>query len=310
MVVISRLPVFGLATFSLIVAVLVLSFLSLAFILHLRQKCIASPPLLRFSSLWTVRILLVSSSSLWSVSQLIPIFGGNPFLCQLHVTLSLGFLEPSILLTLLFLLNSSTKPPPCAAHLFSAVLFSCLPMLVLQTMFVFFSPFDDSLPELFTRSSYTSGEGPSQTTVCTYPLMSTIVFGCFGIIFWMGFALSSYKIIRIVINKGLLLRTHAIALGVIVPLPLEIMLLVLNVLCIPGTSAHSGVTFGVFLCTLAPAVAGEGILVISPIVDALAAGGECCTWNPRGDDHGGSMGTSAAAIMEEDGSEAILNRVA
>ncbi|KAI4340944.1 hypothetical protein MLD38_025731 [Melastoma candidum] len=310
MVVISRLPLLELATFSLIVAVLILSFLSLAFILHFRQKCLASPPLLRFSSLWTVRILLISSASLWSVSQLIPIFRGDPFLCQLHVTLSLGFLEPSILLTLLFLLNSSTKPPPCAARLFSAVLLSCLPMLILQTFFVFFSPFHDSLPELFTRSSYTSGEGPSETTVCTYPLMSTIMFGFFAMIFWMGFALSCYKIIRIVINKGLLLRTHVIALGVLVPLPFEVMLLVLDVLCIPGTPAHSGVAFGVFLCTLIPAVAGEGILVIRPIVDALAAGGDCCMWKPGGDEHGGSMGMATAAIMEEDGSDAILNRVA
>ncbi|KAI4363696.1 hypothetical protein MLD38_019883 [Melastoma candidum] len=306
MIVVSPRPVVELATFVLIVAVIVLSFLSLAFILHFRRKSLASPSLHRFSPLWTVRLLLVSAAILWSVSQLLPLLGSNPFLCQLHVTLSLGLLEPSILLTVLFLLNSSIRPPLHSSRVVTAVLFSCLPMLILQTIFVYFSPFDDRLPELFTRSSYTyasNQDGTFQSTACMYPLLSTIVFGSFGAIFWMCFALSCYNVVTVVINKGLQMRTYGIALGVLIPLPVEVVFLGLSVVGAPGSGAHRMAEFGVVVCTLVSVVAAEGILVIRPILDALDVG--TAGWTEGEDDHGG--GSTVKTGATEEGSDVILH---
>ncbi|KAK9292611.1 hypothetical protein L1049_020586 [Liquidambar formosana] len=287
---------FDIITLSLIAAVLLLSLLSLSFILHLRFKSRTSHHLQNFNSLWTVRFLLVSFTSLWALNELlrlpffrhkylIPLFTSLTFshqadLCKINVVLSLGVFQPGFLVTLLFLVNVSIKkrnPRDVWAIVF--VLTVCLPVLFLQIFFVFFSP--ESLPEVFRQSSVLFKDSfGNETVLCTYPLMSTIVFGAFGIAYSVGFLLSCWRVVSLVINKGLTVRIYALAIAVLIPLPIQIALMGISVLWRPDAAAYGGVTlvvlFSVFLCT----AAGEVLLVIKPIADALNAGGDCCRWTP------------------------------
>ncbi|XP_030467136.2 uncharacterized protein LOC115686085 [Syzygium oleosum] len=287
-----------LALLALVAVLLLLSSLSFAFVIHLCLKSRSAPHLGNFNSLWTVRLLLISSTTLWALVELlrVPFFrrhylvpflpsltqGQQADLCKFHVVLSLGLCEPVFLLTVLFLVNISIKKKdPCRLWALAFVFGACLPLLLLQIVFVFFEPIDLLLPEVFGRSSYISkDESGNDTVLCTYPLMSIIVFGAFGVTFSLCFLLSCWKVMSLVINKGLRTRIYVLASAVLVSLPLEILLLGVSVMWMPDHAVYKGMVFGAFLCTLACTVAGEGILVIRPIIDALAAGGECCQWSP------------------------------
>ncbi|KAL3714351.1 hypothetical protein ACJRO7_006300 [Eucalyptus globulus] len=287
-----------LALLALIAVLLLLSSLSFACVIHLCLKSRSAPHLGNFNSLWTVRLLLVSSTALWALVELlrVPFFRRRylvpflPFLtesqqadiCRFHSVLSLGLCEPVFLLTALFLVNVSIKKQdPCRLWALAFVFGACLPLLFLQILFVFYQPIYLLLPEIFGRSTYVSKDAfGNETVLCTYPLMSIIVFGAFGITYSLCFLLSCWKVMSLVINKGLRTRIYVLAMAVLVSLPLEILLLGVSVMWMPDRAVYKVLELGVFLCTLACTVAGEGILVIRPIMDTLAAGGECCQWSP------------------------------
>lgn len=63
-----------------------------------------------------------------------------------------------------------------------------------------------------------------------------------------------------------------------IALPLQIIFLALSALWTPDDPAYSVVALVVFFSTFLCAAAGEGILVIVPIADSLAAGGDVCRW--------------------------------
>ncbi|KAL5098021.1 hypothetical protein RYX36_002348 [Vicia faba] len=124
--------VFDITTVTFISSLIILSVLSLCFIFHLRFKSKSLPYLQNFNSLWTVQFLLVLFIFLWSVVELLRLpFFRRRYLYQhipslaayqqanlykLSVALSLGFFEPTYLVTLLFLLNASIrKKTPNAA---------------------------------------------------------------------------------------------------------------------------------------------------------------------------------------------------
>ena len=104
---------FEFATLSVIAMVLLLSLISLVFIFHLRLKSRSSLHLRKFNKQWTVRLLLVVFVSSWAVNELLlrvpfvqeTLTLSKEFqLCKLHLVLSLGFLEPGFLVTLLYCL--------------------------------------------------------------------------------------------------------------------------------------------------------------------------------------------------------------
>ncbi|KAB1205148.1 hypothetical protein CJ030_MR7G016792 [Morella rubra] len=151
-------------------------------------------------------------------------------------------------------------------------------------MCVFVVPLNTELPVFFTRSSVLSKNvfGDRNAVLCAYPLLSTIVFGAFGIGYSICFFFSCGKVVSLVINKGLRVRTYGLAFTVLVALPMQIAGLGLSVLWRPEESAYSGVALVAFIGTFLCAAVGEGILIIKPITDAMAAGGDCCRWNPCG----------------------------
>ncbi|CAK9146514.1 unnamed protein product [Ilex paraguariensis] len=249
-----------------------------------------------FNNLWTVRLLLVSFVSLWVINEVLrlPSFHRRhlyPFfpsltltqqanLCKFHLVLSLGFLEPGFLLTLLFLVNVSIRKRN--QHDWSAItsmFIMWFPILLLQICFVYFSPFKSQLPAVMHRSFLLILDVSDESmVVCTYPLLSCIVFAAFAIAYSLGLLLSCWRVVAFVINKGTRVRIKMLVSTVMTALTMQILLLVLASLW-PG---YNIVVLAMFTCVSLCAAVGEVIAVIKPTMDALAAGGECCRWSPTG----------------------------
>jgi hypothetical protein len=279
--------------------------LSLCFIFHLRFKSRTLHQLQNFNSLWAVRFILVSFITFWALNELLrlsffrhhvllslftsPTLSNQANLCKIQAVLSLGFFEPAFLVTLLFLVNVSIKkktPNGILVDVIPFVIITCFPVLIFQIIFVFFAPSSETqLPVFFTRSYVVLSkngldDADDNKLLCAYPLLNTIVFGAFGIGYSLCFFFSSWKAVSLVINKGLRVRIYRLAFTVLISLPVQILCLGLSVLWEPEEPAYGGMALVVFISAFLCAVVGEGILVISPITDTLAAGGECCQWVP------------------------------
>ena len=85
-----------------------------------------------------------------------------------------------------------------------------------------------------------------------------------------------------VINKSLRVRVYSLASTILISLPLQIIFLGLSGLWTPDQPAYSVLALVVFFTTFLCAAAGEGILVIVPIADSLAAGGDS-VWEDSGE---------------------------
>ncbi|KAK7350956.1 hypothetical protein VNO77_10042 [Canavalia gladiata] len=285
-----------LITVTLIFCLIFLSVLSLCFIFHLRLKSKSITHLQGFNSLWGVRFLLVLFIILWAITELLRLTFFrrkylHPFLpsittflqakiCKLHIVFSLGLFEPAFLVTLLCLLNASIrKKTPDDMWAITFVFLTCLPVVTLQGFLVFFNPLEKQVPSLFREASMLLEDG--ETVLCAYPFINSIVFAGFGSLYSTWFLFSCWKVLSLVINKGLRVRIYALASAVLLALPLQVMSLGFTVLWSPNEEVYAVVSLIVFLSAFCCAVTGEGILVIKPISDALHAGGQCCLWAPR-----------------------------
>ncbi|KAL3521698.1 hypothetical protein ACH5RR_019847 [Cinchona calisaya] len=283
---------FDLSTLSFIGGLILLSTLSLSLVLHLKLRSCRLQHLQHFNYLWTVRLLLVSFASLWALNELLrlPIFRRDylfPFfpdlqdldqqanICKVHVVLSLGFFEPGFLVTLLFLVNVSIKKrlPSRMWALATSVCVSCSPILLLQAIFVFYSPFESQLPKLmhgsFVIQTDVSGK---KTVLCTYPFLSSAIFGAFAIAYSLAFLLSCWRVVTFVINKSIRARIDMLVLTLMITLPLQILCLALTFLWSPDDFVYCCAVLAMFFCVAWLLAVGLVLLVIKPITDALAAG--------------------------------------
>lgn len=96
----------------------------------------------------------------------------------------------------------------------------------------------------------------------------------------MVFLFSYWRVVSLVINKATRMRIHALAFSVLICLSIQVFFLALSSFFSAESPVYGGVMLGMFLSVLCCAAVGEGILVIRPIADALAAGGDCCQWRP------------------------------
>ncbi|XP_028790706.1 uncharacterized protein LOC114746641 [Neltuma alba] len=284
------LALLDLCILSFVSALILLSLLSLCFIFHLRLKSKSLLHLQDFNSLWTVRFLLVLFIFFWALSQLLlplrlfsflsPIpLPRQAELCRLHIVLSLGFFQPAFLVTLLFLLNASIrKKTPNDSWAISFVLLTCLPISLVHLLFILLRPYELRLPLSFHQTSVvrTIDDSGIETVLCAYPLLNSIVFAAFGVSYGLWFLCSTWKVLSLVINKGLRIRIYGLAFAVLGSLTVQIVFLGVMALWNPDEDLYSVATLVVFLSALCSATAGEGILVIKPISDALDAGGKCC----------------------------------
>lgn len=290
----SSIPVaksaFDLATLSFIAALLILSLFAFSFIIYMRLKSRQLTHLENFNSLWTVRLLIVSLASIWAVNEILrlPLVRRNylyPFLpsisltqqaniCKVHVVLSLGLLEPSFLITLLFLVNVSIKKSnPSRLWALVSLLTVCTPITLLQIVFVYLSPFEGKLPRFMHGSSVQGHDQLGNTTAfCTYPFFSCVLFVAFCVAYGMAFLLSCWRVMALVINKSIRHRVNLLAASVMVTLSVQIVCLSLSWMWMPEDAAYGSIVLTMFLCVTGCMAVGEVILVIKPIVEALAAG--------------------------------------
>ncbi|KAE9608831.1 hypothetical protein Lalb_Chr08g0239831 [Lupinus albus] len=282
---------FDLTTVAFISALIIFSVLSLCFIFHLRFKSKSLTHLKGFNSIWTVRFLLVLFIFFWAITELLrlPFFrrrylyrflhsfsiSRESEFCKLHVFFSLGFFEPAFLVTLLFLLNTSTeKKTPNNTSTITFVLITCLPITTLQGFLLYFNPVMDHVPLFFRQTAVVINYGfGSETVLCGYPFLNSAVFAGFGVGYSLWFLVSCWRVLSLVINKGLRARIYALAVTVLVALPLQIVALGFTLFWNPDEDMYGVVSLVVFFGAFCCAVMGEGILVIKPISDALDVGG-------------------------------------
>jgi hypothetical protein len=153
-------------------------------------------------------------------------------------------------------------------------------MFVLQLFVILVGPQLDKnrgsrrkLPHYFTSTVVASSvAGGNDTTLCTYPLLSTILLGLFAIIltsylFWLG-----SRILKLVINKGLQKRVYTLLLSVSCFLPLRVLFLGLSVLSGPKHFMFEAFVFLAFLALVCCAAVCMCTLVYRPVADCLALG--------------------------------------
>ncbi|XP_075512778.1 uncharacterized protein LOC142548367 [Primulina tabacum] len=283
--------IFDFATLSFIACLILLSLFAFSFVFHLRLRSRRLQHLRNFNSLWTVRLLLVSFAAFWALNEILrlPFVRRKYFypylppislqqqahICKVHVVLSLGLFEPGFLITLLFLVNVSIKKRnPCPIWALVSIFAACTPIALLQIFFVYFWSLEAKLSKFLHGSSVLSNDNFGNGTVlCTYPFFSCVVFSAFAIAYVMVFLLSCWRVLTFVINKSIRRRINALSTMIMVALPLQILCLSLSWLWMPEYVAYGCVVLAMFVGVTCCMVVGEVILVIKPIKEALAAGG-------------------------------------
>ncbi|XP_068650230.1 uncharacterized protein [Aristolochia californica] len=289
---------------SLITLLIIFSIFSLAFILHLHHKTRKCHLLRGFNSLWPVRLLLVVSALLFSTSELLRLsrFRRENFyrfpilpvlsifrhvgLCKIYIVASQGLFQPAFFITLLFLLNASLRKPDYEEHTLiralSLLLFSCMPLFLLQTLFVFFSErlllwFGEKgmLIDFLRGHSHAAVKGGTNENyvLCAYPLFSTFLLATFGALYVVCFVIVFWRTVELVINRSLRLRVYGLAFAVLSAIPAQAVCLFLSLFWDPHENAFNVLSTVAFLSVVLCAFVGEGILVIRPILDSLAVGG-------------------------------------
>ncbi|KAI3735456.1 hypothetical protein L6452_14954 [Arctium lappa] len=280
-------------TLSVIAVILLLSLVSIFCIFHLHRKSRASLHLRSFNNLWAVRLLLVLFVSCWAVNEILRLdfirqrflftffptltFSKQDHLCKLQVVLSLGFLEPGFLVTLLYLINVSIKQQnPAKKGSVLMVIVMSLPPLILQIIFLFFTPLKEQLPWVMTRTSLFSVDGfGNNRMICTYPLLASILFCVFAIVYSMGLLVACWQVVSLVINKTIRIRINMLGLTVMMALLIQTTFLGAESLWMPEDIGFGGVSLGLFVSVAVCATVGEIVLVIKPIMEALETGRHC-----------------------------------
>ncbi|KVH87678.1 hypothetical protein Ccrd_025028 [Cynara cardunculus var. scolymus] len=191
-------------------------------------------------------------------------------------------MEPGFLITLFFLISESVKKQnPSQIGAVLRVLFMSLPTLILQTVVVFFNPLKAQLPWMMIRSSFLSvDESGNKSMRCTYPLLSSIVFGAFGVVYSVGLLICCWRVVSLVINKKMKLRIEVLGWTVMMSVLVESLLLGVVGIWKPESIWYGGVLLGMFVSVAICGGVAEIVLVIKPIVEALVAAGDYCQWNP------------------------------
>ncbi|XVF00540.1 hypothetical protein REPUB_Repub04eG0009600 [Reevesia pubescens] len=248
-----------------------------------------------FSGPWIIRIIFILFSIWWGFGEIIRLnflrrqgrvlnalnLKWQENVCKCYIVSNLGFAEPCLFLTLVFLLRAPLQNMDTRilsrkwnGKTAGYVLLCCLPVFVLQLILILIGPdlHKDrrELPSYFTRTAVIRNS--NDIAFCTYPLLNTILLGLFATfltayLFWLG-----RRILKLVINKGLQMRVYTLIFSVSSFLPLRVILLGLSVLSKPELFLFEALAFSAFLVLLCCAGVCICILVYCPVADCLALG--------------------------------------
>lgn len=287
----------GVVTICLVALLVLLGFCCILYSVYFRSH-IHTPGFIQlsyFSRPWIIRIVFILFAICWGCGEIVRLnllrqegsvsdnlsLEWQETVCKIYVVTNLGFAEPCLFLSLVFLVRASLLKTESGTlnknwNLKTAgyVLLCCLPFFVLQLIVVLIGPaIYEGESFMHKKAHYTAAAYKMEdrnVALCTYPLLSTIFLGLFAIVlttylFWLG-----RGILNLVINKGLQKRVYALILSVCSFFPLRVLFLGLTVLSRPEQLAFEALSFLAFLSLLCCVGVGICILVYFPVADALA----------------------------------------
>lgn len=285
---------FGVVTICLVVILVILGLMCIVYTFYFRSHSRHQRQLNYFSGPWIIRITIIVFAIWWSIGEIIRLslirralhLKWQDPVCKSYIVSNLGLAEPCLFLTIVFLLRAPLQKVETGImsqnlnwRTVGRILLYCFPMFVLQLFVVLIGPQLDKhrgsgkhLPHYFISASAISTQGGNDVSICTYPLLSTVLLGFFAIIltfyiFWLG-----RRILKLVINKGLQKRVYTLILSVSIFIPLRVLLLGLSVLYRPEQFTYEALTFLAFLALVCCAGVCICVLVYLPVADSLALG--------------------------------------
>ncbi|TKY53844.1 hypothetical protein E2542_SST18250 [Spatholobus suberectus] len=288
---------FSVVTICLVAILFLLGFLCIAYSFYFRSR-IHHQGLVQlsyFSGPWIIRIAFILFAIWWGLGEIIRLsllrralhLKWQETICKCYIVSNLGFAEPCLFLTLVFLLRAPLQKLETGimnrkwnGKTAGYILLYCFPVFVLQLVVILVGPQlnknkgpGKKLPHYFTSTAAASSfTKEHDIALCTYPLLSTLLLGLFAIIltsylFWLG-----SRILKLVINKGLQKRVYTLILSVSGFLPLRVLFLGLSVLSGPEHFMFEAFAFLAFLALVCCAGVCMCMLVYRPVADCLALG--------------------------------------
>ncbi|XP_073041572.1 uncharacterized protein [Primulina eburnea] len=245
-----------------------------------------------FSGPWIIRITFIFFAVWWGIGEIIrsKLLRRNgrvlnalslrwqENICKCYIVSNLGFAEPCLFLTLIFLLRASLQRSGTLSRQWNVktagyVLLYCFPMFILQLVVILIEPEykkhkNSKLPSYFIRTA--AGINNSDVILCTYPLLSTIFLGLFAVILTAYLFCLGRRILHLVINKRLQKRVYTLIFSISIFFSLRVILLSLSVLSGPETLMYDALAFLAFLSLLCCACVGIYMLVYLPVADSLS----------------------------------------
>ncbi|KAI3774471.1 hypothetical protein L1987_49027 [Smallanthus sonchifolius] len=285
----------GVVTISLVAVLGLVGLLCILYLFYFRDhiRSQSQTQLKYFGGPWVVRIIFILFAIWWGFGEIIRLeFLGRDgrvlhsldskwqeTICKCYIVSNLGFSEPCLFLTLIFLLHASlqkTKSGPLSQkwnfRTTIYILLCTLPLFALQMTVVLVGPRFKTDLHLNKKGYFfkITTAYPNDAPRCYYPLLSTMFLGLFATmltlyLFWLG-----RRILILVINKGLKKKVYTLIFFVSGFYPLRVLLLGLSVLFKPGDTVFEVVAFLAFLSLLCCVGVGICILVYFPIADSLA----------------------------------------
>ncbi|KAL7082314.1 hypothetical protein ACP275_14G091500 [Erythranthe tilingii] len=289
-------------TICLVALLVLLGLFCIVYSFYFRNK-IRSQALIQlnyFSGPWIIRIAYIFFATWWGFGEIIRLnllrHNGTFLnalsskwqenLCKGYIISNLGFAEPCLFLTLVFLLRGSLQKTGALSQKWNAttfgfVLLCCSPIFILQLVIILVgSSYEEhqkrilKLPSYFIKSAIKNDD----IALCTYPLLSTSFLGLFALVLTIYLCWLGRRILNLVINKGMQKRVYTLVFSISSFFPLRVVLLGLSVLSKPESGVFEAVVFLAFLSFLCCAGIGICMLVYLPIADSLALR------SPQGDD--------------------------
>ncbi|XP_030955379.1 uncharacterized protein LOC115977590 [Quercus lobata] len=283
---------FGVVTICLVALLILLGLLCIIYSFYFRSRIRSQGfnQLSYFSGPWIIRITFILFAIWWGFGEVIRLsllrrainLKWQETVCKCYIVSNLGFAEPCLFLTLVFLLRAPLQKMELGilsrswnGKTAGYIILYCLPMFLLQLFVILIGPqlnreksSQRKLPSYFTAAT----ERVDNITICTYPLLSTIFLGIFAMIltaylFWLG-----SRILKLVINKGLQKRVYVLIFSVSSFLPLRVLLLGLSVLVKPDPILFQVLVLLAFLALFGCAGVCICMLVYYPVADSLALG--------------------------------------
>lgn len=247
-----------------------------------------------FSGPWIIRIIYIFFATWWGLGEIIRLnllrrngrildalnLRWQENVCKCYIVSNLGFAEPCLFLTLIFLLRASVQRTGTLSQKWNVttagfVLLCCIPMFILQLVVILLGPkyksdHNPKLPSYFIKAATSPHTEYDDVAICTYPLLGTIFLGLFATILTAYLCWLGRRILHLVINKGLQKRVYTLVFSISSFFPLRVVLLGLSVLAKPEKVVFDAIVFLAFLSFLCCAGVGICMLVYLPIADSLA----------------------------------------